>query len=67
MHTNSDELDPSEAAALLHMTDRGIIKMAKRGELPIARQWQAGRKTFYRFRRADVEAEADRRGIKAGP
>jgi hypothetical protein len=46
------------------MSAQGVRKMAQRGELAAARHWTAGRKTFYRFRREDVQAEAERRGIK---
>ncbi|GAB4269510.1 MAG: hypothetical protein Kow0092_23600 [Deferrisomatales bacterium] len=60
MAENSDLLTPQEVAALLHLTEFTVWKLARRGELRSVRV--RGRT---RFRRAHVEAYLERLRIQA--
>jgi len=60
-NTQDDLVDSADAAAILRCTRRNLTNMIRRGELP-AIPLERGSRTWYAFRRADVEALARRRG-----
>lgn len=58
---NADEskmqlLTAKEVADILRVSPSTIYYAASRGDIPCIRPWRGKRKSFLRFRRADIEA-----------
>lgn len=60
--STADEMTVAEAAALLKLSDRAVVKAVKRGEIDARTTW-SGLRPQYHLARSSVEAAAQRRGI----